>query len=151
VVSRQERIVQSEQLVLGKALETGCQRSEHALKAKLVPVVHFEIIGGKEKQLERFYRELFGWKINSNNPLNYGLVDTGGGPGAINGGVAANQEGVNRVSVYVRVDNLQASLDKAEKLGGKTILTPTEVPGGPKLALFSDQAGNVTGLILEEQ
>ncbi|HET9377957.1 MAG TPA: VOC family protein [Chthoniobacterales bacterium] len=115
------------------------------------PVVHFEIIGGKEKQLERFYRELFGWKINSNNPLNYGLVDTGGGPGAINGGVAANQEGVNRVSVYVRVDNLQASLDKAEKLGGRTILTPTEVPDGPKLALFSDPAGNVTGLILGEQ
>jgi uncharacterized protein len=115
------------------------------------PVVHFEIIGGKENQLEQFYSELFGWKINSNNPLKYGLVDTGGGPGGINGGVSANQEGVNRVSVYARVDDLQATLDKAEKLGGKTILSPTEVPGGPKLALLADPAGNVTGLILGEQ
>jgi predicted enzyme related to lactoylglutathione lyase len=115
------------------------------------PVVHFEIIGGKENQLEKFYSQLFGWKINSNNPLKYGLVDTGGEPGGINGGVSANQEGVNRVSVYTRVDDLQGTLDKAEKLGGKTILAPTEVPGGPKLALFADPAGNVCGLILGEQ
>jgi predicted enzyme related to lactoylglutathione lyase len=115
------------------------------------PVVHFEIIGGEGNQLEKFYSELFGWKINSNNPLNYGLVDTGGEPAGINGGVSANQEGVKRVSVYAQVDDLQATLDKAEKLGGKTILSPTEVPGGPKLALFADPAGNVTGLILGEQ
>jgi uncharacterized protein len=115
------------------------------------PVVHFEIIGGKENQLEKFYSQLFGWKINSNNPLEYGLVDTGGGPGGINGGVSANQEGTNRVSVYARVDDLQGTLDQAEKLGGKTILTPTEVPGGPKLALFADPAGNVTGIILGKE
>jgi predicted enzyme related to lactoylglutathione lyase len=31
------------------------------------PVVHFEIMGGKGSELETFYRELFGRKINSNN------------------------------------------------------------------------------------
>jgi hypothetical protein len=41
------------------------------------PVVRFEIMGGKGDQLETFYRELFGWKIDSNNPMKYGLVDTG--------------------------------------------------------------------------
>ena len=33
------------------------------------PVVHFEIMGGKGSELETFYRELFGWKFNSNNPM----------------------------------------------------------------------------------
>jgi predicted enzyme related to lactoylglutathione lyase len=113
------------------------------------PVVHFEIMGGQGNQLEKFYAELFGWKINSNNPMKYGLVDTGGGPGGINGGVGANQDGSKRVSVYARVDDLQATLHKAEKLGGKTILPPTEVPGGPKLAMFADPAGNVTGIFLK--
>lgn len=112
------------------------------------PVVHFEIMGGKGNQLEKFYSELFGWKINSNNPMKYGIVDTGGGPGGINGGVGANQDGSKRVSVYVQVDDLQATLDKVERLGGKTILAPTEVPGGPKLAMFTDPAGNVTGILL---
>ncbi len=45
------------------------------------PVIHFEIMGGEGTQLETFYRELFGWKINSNNPMKYGVVETEGGPG----------------------------------------------------------------------
>jgi uncharacterized protein len=112
------------------------------------PVVHFEIMGGDGIELERLYAELFGWKINSDNPMSYGIVDTGNGPGGINGGVAPANEGGKRVSIYARVDDLQATLDRVEKLGGKTILAPTEVPGGPKLAMFADPAGNVIGLIL---
>ena len=114
------------------------------------PVVHFEIMGGKGVELETFYSELFGWSINSNNPLKYGIVDTGGAPGGINGGVGATHDGGKRVSIYARVRDLRATLDKAEKLGGKTILAPTVVPGGPELAMFADPAGNVTGLILGE-
>ena len=112
------------------------------------PIVHFEIMGGSGNQLEKFYAELFGWRINSNNPMTYGVVDTGGSDG-INGGVGPNQDGRKRVTVYAQVDDLQATLNKAEKLGGKTILPPTEVPGGPKLAMFTDPAGNVTGLVLK--
>ena len=114
------------------------------------PVVHFEIMGGKGVELEAFYRELFGWKINSSNPMNYGIVDTGGAPPGINGGVGPTNDGSKRVSIYAEVDDLQATLDKAEKLGGKTILAPTEVPGGPKLAMFADPVGNVTGLMLRQ-
>lgn len=112
------------------------------------PIVHFEIMGGRGNQLEKFYAELFGWRIDSNNPMNYGVVDTRGS-GGINGGVGPNQDGSKRVTVYAQVDDLQATLDKAEKLGGRTVLPPTEVPGGPKLAMFTDPAGNVTGLLLK--
>jgi predicted enzyme related to lactoylglutathione lyase len=42
------------------------------------------------------------------------------------------------VSVYVEVDDLQATPDELEKLGGRTILPPSEVPCGPKLAIFTD-------------
>src|SRR5215468_2930607 len=66
------------------------------------PVVHFEIMGGEESQLETFYHQLFGWKINSNNPMKYGIVETGGGPGGINGGVGPANDGSKRVSVYAR-------------------------------------------------
>ena len=115
------------------------------------PVVHFEIMGGEGSEHESFYRDLFGWKINGNNPMKYGVVETGGGPGGINGGVGPAHDGSRRVSVYVRVENLQATLDRAERLGGKTVVPPTEVPGGPRLAMFADPAGNVTGLLLTKQ
>ena len=111
------------------------------------PVIHFEIMGGQGDQLEKFYAELFGWKIDSNNPMKYGMVDTGGGQGGINGGVGPEQDGGRRVTVYAQVNDLQATLDQAEKLGGKTILAPIDVPGGPQIAMFTDPAGNVTGIL----
>ena len=115
------------------------------------PVVHFEIMGGKRNELETFYRDLFGWKIDSNNPMKYGIVETGGGPGGINGGIGAANDGSKRVSVYARVEDLQPALDRVERLGGKTVLPPTEVPGGPKLAMFADPAGNITGRLMGKQ
>lgn len=114
------------------------------------PVVHFEITGGRGSELETFYRELFGWKIDSNNPMKYGIVETDA-PGGINGGVSPAMDGKKRVSIYARVEDLEATLDRAERLGGKTVLPPTEVPGGPKLAMFADPAGNITGLLLGKQ
>jgi predicted enzyme related to lactoylglutathione lyase len=110
------------------------------------PIVHFEIMGGEGDQLERFYSELFGWTVDSNNPMDYGIVDTGG-EGGINGGVGANEDGSRRVTVYAQVDDLQATLDKAESLGATTLLPPSDVPGGPRLAMFTDPAGNVTGIV----
>jgi predicted enzyme related to lactoylglutathione lyase len=100
------------------------------------PVIHFEIMGGEGDQLEKFYQELFGWQINSNNPLKYGVVDTGGGARGINGGVGPSNDGKERVSIYAQVSDLEATLDRVEKLGG------------PKLAMFADPAGNMTGLLL---
>jgi uncharacterized protein len=114
------------------------------------PVVHFEIMGGKGNQLEKFYEELFGWRIDSNNPMQYGMVDTCAGEG-IQGAVGPSHDGGKRVSVYLRVADLDATLAKAEKLGGKVVLPPSQVPGGPKLAMFADPAGNVTGLLLGKQ
>jgi predicted enzyme related to lactoylglutathione lyase len=38
------------------------------------PVVHFEIMGGEGSELETFYRQVFGRKIKSNNPMKYGIV-----------------------------------------------------------------------------
>src|SRR5262249_3694323 len=110
------------------------------------PILHWEITGGKGNELEKFYSDLFGWKIDSNNPMNYGMVDTAAGSG-INGGVSPSEDGKGRVSVYAMVEDLAATLAQVEKLGGKTVLPVTDVPGGPTIAMFSDPAGNVTGIM----
>jgi len=45
------------------------------------PVVHFEIRGKDAARLQDFYRQLFGWEVNADNPLGYGFVSPGiGGP-----------------------------------------------------------------------
>ena len=111
------------------------------------PVVHFDIAGKDAVALQAFYTDLFGWKIDADNPYNYGLVDTGDGEG-INGGIGPGPEGTPYVSIFVQVDDLQAYLDKAESLGGKTLMPPMEIPNVVKLAVFTDPEGNRIGLVL---
>jgi uncharacterized protein len=36
--------------------------------------VHFEVIGKDGAKLQRYYSELFGWEINADNPMKYGMV-----------------------------------------------------------------------------
>lgn len=108
------------------------------------PVTHFEIHGRDGKKTQDFYASLFGWSIDANNPMNYGMVSAQGDQG-IGGGIAQAQV-EPLVTVYVEVEDLATTLAKAESLGGKTILPPSDVPGGPKLAQFADPDGNVIGL-----
>ena len=116
------------------------------------PVVHFEVIGKDGDKLRSYYSELFGWEIDSNNPMNYGMVSREGnlapdGSG-IGGGVAGGPDGYEgHVTFYVQVDDPKAYLDKAEKLGGRAIMGPMDVPGGPTIALFADPEGHVVGLV----
>src|SRR5437879_5477237 len=84
------------------------------------PVTHFEIHGKDGKKTQEFYSKLFGWNIDANNPMNYGMVAAAGERG-IGGGVTQSQDNKPMVTFYVEVDDLDASLKKAESLGGKTV------------------------------
>ena len=111
------------------------------------PVVHFEVSGKDAAKLQTFYRALFDWKIDTNNQWQYGVVETGG-DGGINGGIAGNQDGAvgGRVTVYAAVDDMQAYLDKAERLGAAVVMPVTDM-GDFTIAMFADPAGNVTRLV----
>jgi predicted enzyme related to lactoylglutathione lyase len=114
------------------------------------PVVHWEINAKDAKKSREFYGSLFDWKIDTNNPMDYGMVDTGGESkeGKIDGGIGQTEDGAPPfVTFYVQVDDLQAYLDKAEKLGGKTVLPPTEIPNVVTIAMFQDPEGNMIGLL----
>jgi len=113
------------------------------------PVTWFEVSGKDGKKLQDFYGKLFEWKIDANNPMNYGMLqDVKEG---IAGGIGPSQDGSTMVTFYVSVPDLQASLDKAEKLGGKTVMGPMDVPDGPTIAMFADPEGNVIGLLKPPQ
>ena len=110
------------------------------------PVVHWEIGAKDAKKLGEFYSQVFGWKINTDNPMNYGMVSPGG-PGGIDGGIFQTRPGdPNYLTFYIQVDDLQASLDKAEALGGKTVVPPMPIPNVGAIALFQDPEGHTVGL-----
>jgi len=114
------------------------------------PVVHFEVTGKDGKKLRDFYGNVFGWKINAENPMNYGIVDaadTGGGTG---GGISGGDGQSTGVTFYIGVDDPQAYLDKVEAAGGRTVVPVTEVPGMVIFAQFADPEGNVVGIVKNE-
>ncbi|MBI4279854.1 MAG: hypothetical protein HY660_15495 [Armatimonadetes bacterium] len=78
--------------------------------------------------------------------MNYGLVKTGSDRG-INGGVGAGQGGMAWVTVYVEVDDPQAYLKRIERMGGKTVVPVTDIPGMVTFAVFADPEGNKVGLV----
>jgi predicted enzyme related to lactoylglutathione lyase len=105
----------------------------------------FEVTGKDGSKLQQFYGDLFDWKIDAGNPMNYGIVE--GGEGGIGGGVGQSQDGGTHVTFYVTVDGLQAYLDKAEKLGGRTVVPVTEIPNMVTFAQIADPEGNVVGIV----
>jgi predicted enzyme related to lactoylglutathione lyase len=116
------------------------------------PVVHFEIVGTDGEKLQSYYSELFGWEIDTNNPMKYGVVQREGnvnGDGiGIGGGVSAGPEGYpGHVTFYVEVPDVEAALAKAESLGGTRMMGPDEVMEGLVIGLFTDPEGHTVGVV----
>jgi predicted enzyme related to lactoylglutathione lyase len=116
------------------------------------PVVHFEIMGRDGEALQRFYGELFEWQINSDNPMNYGLVDREGNVDAdgvgIGGGVGQVPEGFPPLlTFYVQVDDVEQALQDAERLGGARVMGPDEVMEGLTIGIFRDPEGHHVGVL----
>jgi len=73
-------------------------------------VVHFEVVGPDGTALKQFYAGVFGWQIDSGNPMDYGIVDTGVEV-AIGGGISGVPDGESPHAIfYIGVDDPQATL-----------------------------------------
>ena len=111
------------------------------------PVVSFEIKSTDIEATAAFFGEVFGWEA-SVAPEYGGFLDTRSEDG-IMGGVGPALEGRgSSVTFYIGVDDVQAYLDKAVAAGGQVVMPPVEITEGVSLALFSDPAGAVVGLML---
>ena len=110
------------------------------------PVTHFEINAQDAPATQKFYKDLFGWGIDTNNPQSYGMIDTNTKGTGINGGIGASQDGRSFVTFYVETDDPASLLSKAERLGGRRVMEPMDAGQGLIYALFADPEGNVIGL-----
>jgi len=120
------------------------------------PVVHFEVVGKDGGKLHRYYADLFGWEIQADNPMKYGMVDaksnkTANGDTGIGGGVGQGPEGYGgHVTFYVAVPDVEEALQKAETLGGTRVMGPEEIMGMVVLGQFKDPEGNLIGVVKDQ-
>ena len=116
------------------------------------PVVHFEVIGQDGEKLRRYYSELFGWEIDADNEMGYGMVSREGNVSSngagIGGGIAGGPPGYGgHVTFYVEVPDVAAALAKAESLGGERVMGPETIMGMVTLGQFKDPEGHVIGVV----
>jgi uncharacterized protein len=116
------------------------------------PVVHFEIVARDADTLKEYYAQLFGWTIDSDNPMGYGIVareDNLNADGiGIGGGIGPAPEGYDgHVTFYVEVPDVEATLAEAERLGGTRMMGPDKVMEGLEIGLFTDPEGRTIGVL----
>jgi predicted enzyme related to lactoylglutathione lyase len=105
----------------------------------------FEVIGSDAARTQSFYGEVFGWAMAPGFP-GYRLVDTQSGESSIGGGVGGGAEQGTWATVYANVPDVEATLARAEKLGGSRVYGPNPVDDHMKTGALRDPAGNVFGV-----
>lgn len=108
------------------------------------PVVHWQLDAVDPERQRAFYAELFNWNVEGGPIM---TVDPGfGGPEPGPGGhIQAGEQ--PRVSLWVQVRDLRASLDRVAELGGSVLGEPFDVPDGPTIAPIADPEGNPVMLV----
>jgi predicted enzyme related to lactoylglutathione lyase len=111
------------------------------------PVDWFEVIGSDAGRSQDFYAELFGWTYAPGDG-SYRLVQAGGG--GIGGGVGGSGGGPTWATVYAHVDDVAATLARAQQLGGLREYGPNDVNDHMQSGALRDPVGNVMGVYHHE-
>lgn len=118
-------------------------------------IVHFEIPAKDAKKLMKFYVDLFEWKMEKVQWMDYWLVETvpvdkQGRPlrPGINGGLyQKDKHSQNMTPVnYINVESVDEYVKKIEALGGKIIVPKQEIPDVGWSAIAMDPDGNYFGI-----
>jgi predicted enzyme related to lactoylglutathione lyase len=97
-----------------------------------------------------FYGALLGWELRDEQTpdMTYTTIKAGDKP--VGGLMAMPENAQNYPSMwgaYVTVDDVDKQIKHAEKLGGKIILPPKEIPNVGRFAVISDPQGAMLTLI----
>jgi predicted enzyme related to lactoylglutathione lyase len=116
------------------------------------PVVHFEVVGKDGEALRRYYSELFGWDVQVDNELGYGVVSRENNLSpeeiGIGGGIGQGPAGYEgHLTFYIGVPDVEEALAKAESLGGTRVMGPDAPMEGLELGLFTDPEGHLVGVV----
>lgn len=103
----------------------------------------FEILSANPQTTRTFYKQVFGWEFSDAGP-DYAVFQGAGG--SLSGGVGEQKGPRGWLTVYLRVDDVDATVATAEKSGAGVLLPPTDIEQG-RIAVLSDPDGNPLGLI----
>ena len=110
-------------------------------------IIWFEIPADDLARAKKFYKSLFGWKINPFRGMpDFQHIETGGADASPDGGLLQRKQPDDCITNYINVDSVDKFVTKVEKLGGKICMSKTAVPQMGYFAVCEDTENNVFGL-----
>lgn len=106
---------------------------------------HFELPVTDNERAKRFYGKVFGWQFQEAPQLNYVMFET---PGKTVGGGFLHPTGAMpfKVTNYLAVKSIDATVPKIKEFGGKLVKEKTEVGDMGWMLHFEDTEGNLVAL-----
>ena len=108
------------------------------------PVIHAEIRSADPDATRDFFSALFGWTYSDGAFPGYTFADTGDKT-ALPTAIGPVQGGQDAVLFFVGVDDVEATLARAEELGGQIVQPAQHVPG-VTFGVFADAQGHIVGV-----
>ncbi|VVB94257.1 Glyoxalase/Bleomycin resistance protein/Dioxygenase superfamily protein [uncultured archaeon] len=116
--------------------------------------VHFEIPADDLERAQKFYKSVFGWKMEQFPEMEYIMIRTTPvdekhmpvEPGAINGGMMKRQRPITAPVITIAVQDMEAAMKNIKKAGGETVRGKMQVGEMGYAAYFKDTEGNIIGL-----
>lgn len=108
------------------------------------PVARWQLITADPDGAASFYRSLFGWRVRTDNALGYRTVESGG----IEGGIwPAPPEAQAFVQLFIEVEDVAATMEKAAALGAEVVVPRSVLPDGDTMAVLRDPGGVTFGVM----
>jgi predicted enzyme related to lactoylglutathione lyase len=116
-------------------------------------VIHFEINVDEPERAVKFYKDVFGWKVDKwEGPIEYWLITTGekDEPG-IDGALTRRMNPSATTINTIEVPSVDDFISKVANAGGKVISPKQAIPGIGYFAYCQDTEGNVFGIMQEDR
>ncbi len=116
------------------------------------PFIWYELMTSNAETAKVFYADVMGWRAKDASApgLAYSLFTIGESPvaGIFQLPVNAEEMGVRPTwTGYVGVDDVDIAVDRAERLGGSIIVSPTNIPGVSRFAVIADPQAATLALL----
>lgn len=115
----------------------------------MAKVNHFEIPIEHPQAMIPFYTDVFDWKIDEwQEGSSYWLTDGGSvNEYGINGALTLRENPAQAITIYIGVEDIELTLQKALQRGAEILQPVAEIPGIGLHAYLKDPDGNRIGVI----
>lgn len=109
-------------------------------------ICHIEIPSNDFDKARKYYGDIFNWQFDYMKEMDYLVFKA---PEGLNGGFSKGHAIADKAGIflYIKVENIEATIKKGEEIGGKTVKGKTKIaPEMGYYAILADLEGNQIGL-----